>query len=497
MGLRSQAKRNDTRNHFCHSFSYVKQLRALFAFLIFLASAIAQTPQQPANPPGQPQSGAQSSSPQPQQHPPAEPEHHITKQEADELFRAVDDILKFDSERTGLPIKHPVKRKLTSRAEVQKFFLDAFRDDESAKRLQQAELVLKKFGLIPRDSSLEGTLLALYTESVAGYYDPKTKTVNLLDWLDPESQKPVLAHELTHALQDQNFDLQKYFKTPKPKKEEYDVTTSELQTARVAVMEGQAAATMVDWLLADRGLSLATAPDVGRAMQAAMLSEGDAPIFSHAPLYLREDMKFPYTYGLNFTLDLLKADKMKAYSEPFTRPPNSTRQIMEPETYLNHEEVPPLAMPELDKVLGGDWQRFDVDSVGEFDVTILAREYGRTVSQARSLASAWRNSYYYAANKKSTKPSKPADIALLYVSRWSSPEAANHFADIYADALGTRYKEIKPVENQPGHWTSEEGDVFVERQGDVILITESFDPVMSKKLRDAASAALNVRTSQK
>lgn len=469
----------------------MKQLRALFAFFILLASAIAQSPQQPANPPGEQSSGTpQGPSSQGKPAQAAEPEHHITRQEADELFRAVDEIMKFDSERTGLPIKHPVKRKLTSRAEVQKFFLDSFRDDESAKRLQQAELVLKKFGLIPRESSLEGTLLALYTESVAGYYDPKTKTVNLLDWLDPESQKPVLAHELTHALQDQNFDLQKYFKTPKPKKDDYDVTTSEMQTARVAVMEGQAAATMVDWLLADRGLSLATAPDVGRAMQAAMLSEGDAPIFSHAPLYLREDMKFPYTYGLNFTLDLLKANKTNAYSEPFTRPPDSTRQIMEPETYLNHEVVPPLAMPELDKVLGGGWQRFDVDSVGEFDVTILAREYGRTVAQARTLASAWRNSYYYAANKKGTKPNKTADVSLLYVSRWSSSEAANHFADIYADALGTRYKQIKPVNNEPGHWTSEEGDVFVERQGDAILITESFDLETSKKVRAAALNAI-------
>ena len=469
----------------------MKQLRPFFALLILLASSFAQTPQPPANPPETPQKQQEK---QEQAKPKAaEPEHHITKEEAQELFRAVDEILKFDSERTGLPIKHEVKRKLTSRKEVEKFFLDSFKDDESAKRLQQAELVLKKFGLMPRDSSLEGTLLALYTESVAGYYDPKTKTVNLLDWLDPESQKPVLAHELTHALQDQNFDLQKYFKTPKPKTGEYDVTTSEEQTARVAVMEGQAAATMVDYLLADRGLSLTTAPDVARAMQAAMLAEGDAPIFSHAPLYLREDMKFPYTYGLNFTLDLLKQLKDKAYSEPFTRPPQTTRQIMEPETYLNHETVPPLSIPDLDKVLGAEWQRFDVDSVGEFDISILAREYGRTVSQARTLATEWRNSYYYAANKKGSKPSKTGDISLLYVSRWSSPEAANHFADIYAGALGTRYKQAAQVENEPGHFNSEEGDIFIERNGDVILITESFDPATSKKLRTAVSQTLALK----
>jgi Putative metallopeptidase family (DUF6782) len=464
-------------------------LRTLVAFLFMLAGGLAQAPQpQPQQPP------SQSSSEQPSsQQPKAKPsEHRISRQEAEELFRAVDEILKFDSERTGLPIKHPVKRKLTSRAEVEKFFVKAFKEDESAKRLQQAELVLKKFGLIPRDSSLQGTLLALYTESVAGYYDPKTKTVYLLDWLDAESQKPVLAHELTHALQDQNFGIEQYFKIPKNKSEPHDVTTSEAQSARVAVMEGQAAATMVDYLLADRGLTLSTAPDVARAVQAAMLAEPDAPILAHAPLYLREDMKFPYTYGLNFVLELLKQSKERAFVEPFRSPPTSTRQIMNPETYLNKESVPLLPMPDFERVLGNDWQQFDVDTVGEFDVSILAREYGRTTQQARQISSEWRNSYYYAANKRGIKPSKPEDISLLYVSRWSSPEAANHFADIYAGALGMRYKKISRVENEPNHWTSEDGDIYIERQNDVVLVTESFDPPTSKKLREAAFAVLPV-----
>ncbi len=415
----------------------------------------------------------------------AEPEHHISKKEAEELFRAVDEILAFDSAKTGLPIKHPVKRKLTSRAEVQKFFLDSFRDDESAKRLTQAELVLKKFGLIPRDSSLEGTLLALYTESVAGYYDPKTKTVYLLDWLDPESQKPVLAHELTHALQDQNFGIEKFLKSPKPR-EKYDVTTSEQLSARVAVMEGQAAAVMIDYLLAPMGQSVEKQPDVARAVQNGMLNEGEAPIFTKAPLYLREDMKFPYTYGLNFTLELLKQGKAKAFAEAFSRPPESTRQVMEPETYLKGESVPPLKVPDLDKILGEGWQRFDVDSVGEFDVSVLAREYGKTVAQAREIASTWRNSYYYASAKKTVKPAGPADISLLYVSRWSSPEAATDFAEIYAGAIGTRYQHAAPVAGEKWHWTTEDGDIFIQQQTDVLAITESFDPGTSARLRNAA-----------
>lgn len=461
----------------------MKLLRLILVFLLLLASAAAQTP---APAPAQPQQVP----PPPPQASKQEPEHHITKAEADDLFRAVDEILAFDSDKTGLPIKHPVKRKLTSRAEVQKFFLDSFKDDESAKRLKQAELVLKKFGLIPRDSSLEGTLLALYTESVAGYYDPKTKTVYLLDWLDAESQKPVLAHELTHALQDQNFGIEKYFKTPKPKNKKYDITSSEEASARVAVMEGQAAAVMIDYLLAPMGQSVDKAPDIARAMQSGMLTESDAPIFAKAPLYLREDLKFPYTYGLNFTLTLLKEGKEKAFGGAFSNPPENTRQVMEPEAYLKGEPVVPLPIPDLDKVLGKEWQRFDVDSVGEFDISVLAREYGKTVAQAGEIASTWRNSYYYASAKKGVKPAKPEDVSLLYVSRWSSPETAANFAQTYAGALGPRYKKITPVEGEKGHWTTEDGDVFIQQQGDVLLVTESFDKATSEKLRSAALEAV-------
>ena len=135
----------------------------------------------------------------------------ITPQEAEELFHSVDEILAFDSKQTGLPIKKQVKRRLTSRDEVVAY-LTKHMKDEDVKRLQRSELVLKKFGLLPRDFDLEKLLVELLREQIAGYYDPKTKTVNLLDWVPMEEQEPVMAHELTHALQDQTIGLDKWMK---------------------------------------------------------------------------------------------------------------------------------------------------------------------------------------------------------------------------------------------------------------------------------------------
>ena len=81
--------------------------------------------------------------------------------------------------------------------------------------MERGEIVLKKFGLLDHDFQLGPFLVSLLKEQIAGYYDNKSKTVNLLDWIEPDQQKSVLAHELTHALQDQHVDLEKFeSKTP-------------------------------------------------------------------------------------------------------------------------------------------------------------------------------------------------------------------------------------------------------------------------------------------
>ena len=121
------------------------------------------------------------------------------------------------------------------------------------------EIVLKKFGLLDRDFHLKPFIVSLLTEQIAGYYDSKTKTVNMLDWIAPDEQKPVLAHELTHALQDQHVDLEKWSDQSKDSiaknvDEDNDhLRTDEADTAREAVAEGQAMVVFLDWGLAPEG----------------------------------------------------------------------------------------------------------------------------------------------------------------------------------------------------------------------------------------------------
>ena len=438
-------------------------------------------------------------------------EQKISPQEAEKLFRSVDEILRFASKDTLFPIKREVKRRLVSRDEVETYVTEHTSEAEDAKRLRRSELVLKKFGLLPRDFDLGKFLVVLLKEQVAGYYDPKTRTVNLLDWLGADQQKPVLAHELTHALQDQSFHLEKYMKPADAdlarKKEitAQDIENDEVSTTRQAVVEGQAMVVLVDYMLEPMGLSLKDSPQVVQALKDGMLvGTSDAVQFRNAPIYMKEALTFPYRYGIDFIADLvIKGGKDKAFAELFRNPPKTTRQIMEPETYLAGERLEPMNVPDFRQVFKS-YERFDVGSVGEFDVAVLVDQYaGAQISN--KLYPHWRGGYYYAVRSKSDPV---APLGLLYASRWSSPEKAANFAAIYASALGQRYLHVHDVAEEgkePGTktdaldhltgkraWLTEDGPVVIDVRGDTVVVTESLDQTTTDNLEQEIFGAVAV-----
>jgi hypothetical protein len=439
-------------------------------------------------------------------------EQKISPQEAEKLFHSVDEILLFASKDTSFPIKREVKRQLVGRDEVAAYVIKHTSEDEDAKRLRRSELVLKKFGLLPRDFDLGKFLVALLKEQVAGYYDPKTKTVNLLDWLGAEQQKPVLAHELTHALQDQSFNLEKYMKPADAdldKKKEItaqDIENDEIGSTRQAVVEGQAMVVLVDYMLAPLGESLKDSPQVVEALKQGMLvGTADAVQFQNAPIYMKEALTFPYRYGIDFIAEMLtKGGKDKAFTALFQNPPRTTRQIMEPQTYLAGERIEPMPLPDFRQVFK-NYDRFDVGAIGEFDVAVLIDQYAGAET-SHQMYPHWRGGYYYAARPKGD-PAAP--LALLYVSRWSDAEKASQFAALYAKALGKRYVHVHDVaengkdpatpaaalEKLTGKrtWLTEDGPVVIEAEGDTVLIVESVDQPATEKLEQEVFAPAAAR----
>ena len=463
----------------------------------------------------------------------------ISAREAEELLRSVDQILKFVSEDTKLPIQQPVKRKLASADEVKQFFADRLREDKETQRMERSEAVLKKLGLLPRQFDLRAFFLDMLEEQVAGFYDEHTRTVYLLDWVEPGQQKPVLAHELTHALQDQALNLEKWTKAAesendvvekKPGKSEegdFEVQPEEAATARTALLEGQAMFVLIDYLYAPVNRSLATDPLLSAPFREASTDSPQYPVLKNAPLYLKKSLTFPYTFGLEFVQELLlKGGKAQAFAGALQDPPRNTRDIMTPRSYFSRERIPALWVPALKPLLGPDYERFDVGSIGQFDVHVLLEQFAGLKS-AKRLAPAWRGGFYYAALRPKEKdavaanpeppaqvpgdpkgkdesgkpqPIGPESLALAYLSRWDSPESAARFASFYGDALLQRYRFAQgadaPAPKAPvtasarKRWTTEDGPVFIEQRGEWVLVLESFDEATAAKLADAILAGV-------
>jgi hypothetical protein len=496
--------------------------KLLLAALFFLLPGFAQNTQPTPPPPSSQPAPAQQAPPQSVPSPapsqteqpaqasptpshrleiePVEKIHQITPAEAKELFRSVDEILRFASKDTGLPIKKKVKRTIVSRAQVEKYIGEKFKDDADRIRFERSELVQKKFGLLPRTFDLHNFLIKLLTEQVAGYYDEKTRTMNLLDWNEPDMQRPVMAHELTHALQDQSYNLEKMSKhdeeIEKHGLEDLDalISNDEESTCRSAVLEGQAMIVLLDYVLAPQDGSVAKAPQVVDMMQAQMDKSRGSPVFDSAPLLLQEELAFPYRQGMKFIRDLLVAGgKQLAYTGVLSRMPQTSREIMEPKEYLAGHRVAPLLLPDLG-FLKKDYEPYDAGAVGQLDVSILLRIYADEELDKR-LSTEWRGGAYYAAGRKGVKPpdrNSTAHIGLFYVSKWATEAAAKEFAKTYASALPRRYESLRRVtaDSQaaiPGRdqYMSVDGPIFIQQTGNVVVAVESFEADLANKLIEA------------
>lgn len=492
----------------------------LAAWVFFLPFGFAQTtqptPQSTAPPPAASpqQTPPAASSPTPQTAPqpepsatpshrlevePVEKDHQITPAEAKELFRSVDEVLHFASKDTGLPIKKKVKRTIVSRAQVEKYIGEKFKDDADRIRFERSELVQKKFGLLPRTFDLHNFLIKLLTEQVAGYYDEKTRTMNLLDWNEPDMQRPVMAHELTHALQDQSYDLAKMSKhdeeIEKHGLQDLDalISNDEQSTCRSAVLEGQAMIVLLDYVLAPQDGSVQKMPGIVDMMQASMDKSRGSPVFDSAPLLLQEELAFPYRQGMKFIRDLLVAGgKQLAYTGVLARMPQTSREIMEPREYLAGRRVPALLLPDLG-FLKKDYEPYDAGAVGQLDVSILLRTYADEEMDKR-LSTEWRGGAYYAAGRRGAKPpdrNSTAHIGLFYVSKWATDAAAKEFAKTYAAALSARYESLRRVTADSkaiagrDQYMSADGPIFIQQTRNVVVAVESFEEDWASKLIEA------------
>ena len=155
---------------------------------------------------------------------------------------------------SGMELKHPVPCDYITKDQINRYLKDRVKDVASPEEIRAEELTLKMFGLVPQDFDLAKNTVDLLTEQAAAFYDYNKKKLFITETTPSDTQEPVLAHELSHALADQSFNLAKFIKQGRK--------SDDGATARLAVMEGQATWLMSEYLARKNGQSLKDSPQL-------------------------------------------------------------------------------------------------------------------------------------------------------------------------------------------------------------------------------------------
>ena len=340
-----------------------------------------------------------------------------------EFAATADEVLQQVSQITGLKLLTPLKKTLRSRDEIRAYVVREMNEEKKpAERYAEAKSA-EAFGLIPKAFDLDNFMIDLLTEQIAGLYDPKAREFYIADWIPLDDQRMVMAHELTHALQDQHFQIETWEKAARP--------NDDAELAREAVLEGSAMAAMIDYLLKGTGRSVKDFPEIDPSIFAGDMSK--SPKLQQAPQFLKDSMIFPYFGGLTFSAAILKSGGWNGLSAVFAKPPVSTQQIMHPALYKSGRVPAAVTIPSLEKLLGPDWVKLDENAMGEFGWKEILKQFlGEQI--ATPAAATWSGDRYALYEQKLTK-------RLLLVARLSldSEEHAGQFFGTYSDALEQKY----------------------------------------------------------
>ena len=375
------------------------------------------------------------------------------------IISTTDAVLKETSELRELSILRAVKSGAQSRSEIERMVIKNLDTDTTPAEMHAAELLLRVFGLVPKDFEYRPFLIKLLTEQVAGYYDPKAQQFYLADWIDLEGQKPVMAHELTHALQDQHFNLNRLEKWPKG--------DSDAELAAHALIEGDATLAMSLYMEKHPLVALAFIRSLGS-------QESSSEQFKRAPRALKESLLFPYEEGSKWAEQVYERGGWDLVSKAYAKLPQSSEQIMHPVKYFSYEAPIKIALPDLKPLLGATWKRLDTDVNGEWGLYLILDEYLNNSSASRQAAAGWGGDQYALYEGSNSR-----DVFIAQFTAWDTAVDAREFFVAYLERTWKRYPEAKgsdtvsTTERGERHeWTTSTGRGVLELRGSRVLILE-------------------------
>ncbi|MCL5671728.1 MAG: ImmA/IrrE family metallo-endopeptidase [Acidobacteria bacterium] len=382
-------------------------------------------------------------------------------QEKAKLSAQADLVLQQMSRLTGLPIKSPVNKKIVSREEVRKILIHNLHTEYTPQEIHVQQATLRAFGLILPSFDLKSFLVSFYTEQAAGFYDPPTRTMYIADWIPPEMQGMVLAHELTHALQDQNFNLERYMKAAK--------NNDDAEAARQAVVEGYATAAMFQSMLG--GAPLPNMTRFGTVLAPLIRQQmAEFPVFSKAPFFFRLQALFPYIQGASFVGNGLSKLGWKGLNELFTSPPSSTKAIFQPDVYFDHVSLPEVQLPRTTPLSSvPELKLLDENTLGELGFDELLGQF-LSEDTATTDSHNWMGDRYIVYEDATRRK-----YSLVARTRWTSPDAALIFFRDYHAILTKKYPELVSDSRSSAERfmaSTPSGNVIMLRTGDEVRWAE-------------------------
>jgi hypothetical protein len=435
------------------------------------------------------------------------------------------EVLKETSEIRELAILRPVRSGAQSRSEIEGMLIKNLNDQMTPAEMHATEVSLRKFGLAPSDFDYRSFMIKLLTEQVAGYYDAKAQEFHLADWLELEGQKPVMAHELTHALQDQHFNLRRFEKWPHG--------DSDAELAAHALIEGDATLAMMIYMAKNPLVALA----FSRSLTTGVATEQ----YDQAPRSMRESLIFPYLQGSEWATQLYRKGGWTMVSNAFTRLPLSTEQILHPEKYFNYERPIKIVLPDVTNLLNArsrqtanskqqtvdikrptvrgqrsagtagaspastrpgilrkgtalrrplptansplptvPWRRIESDVNGEWTYYLILDQFLKSQAESKRAAAGW------AGDRFALYEGPDGQVFLSQLAVWDTESDAREFFDAYVKRTELRYPDAKRIDSAGSQetrnqqfdsdlsysWQTSEGKVVIEIRGLRVAIIE-------------------------
>jgi hypothetical protein len=321
----------------------------------------------------------------------------------------------------GRPFKTPPRVEVQPRADVRKYIERQYTDPRAQRELAGQETAYKRLGLIPETLDLRALFLELLEEQVVGYYDPKSKVLYVVEGSDPDLAPAIIRHELVHALQDQYVNLDSLLHVE---------GQNDRQTAVQAAIEGHAI-----WVQLAQGNPAAQMPGGWDRVRDEIRSNQDAaPVFSKAPIAIRETLLFPYLSGAEFVRRLAERD---AVDSMYRQLPTSTEQVLHGTAYFGAANDSGSARPAdeptvvtLPAPIAGtaSYQ----NTLGEFEIRLLVYGHLEDLPVATRAASGWDGDRYLVVRSA-------AGDAVAWITVWDSAVDAGEFFDAIGQGVSRRY----------------------------------------------------------